>query len=1062
MSSNNHQDPCGGGDNHFTDHEGEQRLKLIQDAMMAELGISRLDELPLEDGETRRGHGGGPIIHTNNHASVPSLHGAAHNNPWQIATFDNVEPGMDQLDDMHGGQLYRQRKGDTIKQGKRGGRQPTPQTFSNDTRKLGPKKERYQGVADALWELKQISASNMKMWNYGSKKNRNKKQAAAIPPAFVSPTVNRGAARGVRGARGSESTCQPSAYRRQHTANNPYAAGLLVTQSEFNSRTGLLANNARATPAVAPPVIPPVRPYLAGGLSASRFAGSSTTTATATPAVTPGSGAANPPAVNGSAASRLTHPIVTTAATRPAPKSKLPAMVTEIVASPVGSCNTSEVFEKTAGPNAPVFVVAAVDTLKIITTVKNIKIHRDAASLSYQVGDVSMFQDTATGVIKIKIRGEKEDKAMEKIILEQVMTGPDDPKEFQANHIFIKGPSSCWWKLNFPLPYLRTEFMRDWTLAAAKVFPHLSTSSSVSLENLSQPIQIGNAQGINSSTVLVDRSQSFLKEIIQDQSANSDQQATSDAIVQAVVTTEGNTVHFVPIVEEAEDLIDLKCHEEQQRKEHLTNMGEVTDDAPLLLILGELNKRAEDEGQKSILQKISRLSGFVLGAVTEPTPKMLTITGELVTQFFWSSEIYWQLPEEVRDPYIADLANKILLLAIRMEQAIEKFPEGSAAADLIDLNASDTYSPKPNTTDEVVEHQPSPTRRYSRQELIRHRGNAVEGARMSQAPVENSYSSTSPRNQAKSSGILSPASTSSQVARATNEFLAPKTVARYAEASHSRSESVNGIYGSLADLHLDSPTVMSVAASFIGRGGPRVGLHSATLPDQKSKQDPNIAFEYGVMESGSETRSRKTQTTNKSEDGTEEYWERRNELVLKEEASIDAGLQKGGLAVSCFSPENVSVDLPNRKSPGPRKQSTPSIIWPLPRPRQSLRIPPPVRQQSQYQKGLQDGLSIVQNQYQPTPYPFGLANSPMMSPDLQRNVPISSGFHSPPNAFGNVPGYYHSPGSSQRPAKPSYFPSQQENAPLFSPPRQDTGQKGTGKAQSPVRQILQDRLDSGL
>ncbi|ATZ49268.1 hypothetical protein BCIN_04g04370 [Botrytis cinerea B05.10] len=90
-------------------------MKAIKQAMMEELGIARRDALPLEDRA----------------ANVPMIPLSSINRPvrpehptsaWHNLNLDDVDPGLEDLDDIAGGQLYRLRRGGTgLSNGGRGG-----------------------------------------------------------------------------------------------------------------------------------------------------------------------------------------------------------------------------------------------------------------------------------------------------------------------------------------------------------------------------------------------------------------------------------------------------------------------------------------------------------------------------------------------------------------------------------------------------------------------------------------------------------------------------------------------------------------------------------------------------------------------------------------------------------------------------------------------------------------------------------------------------------------------------------------------------------------------------
>ncbi|CAL3971262.1 unnamed protein product [Diplocarpon coronariae] len=82
-----------------------ENLAMIQDAMMAELGIGRKDELPLDD--PRDGEDISILVSKPKKTNMLPATAV-----WRNLVFDDVDPAHNELDSIADGQLYRLRKGD--------------------------------------------------------------------------------------------------------------------------------------------------------------------------------------------------------------------------------------------------------------------------------------------------------------------------------------------------------------------------------------------------------------------------------------------------------------------------------------------------------------------------------------------------------------------------------------------------------------------------------------------------------------------------------------------------------------------------------------------------------------------------------------------------------------------------------------------------------------------------------------------------------------------------------------------------------------------------------------
>ncbi|TGO35028.1 hypothetical protein BHYA_0173g00220 [Botrytis hyacinthi] len=686
-------------------------MEAIKQAMMEELGIGRRDALPLEDRAANV-----PMVPLSSiNRQVRPEHPAS---AWHNLNLDDVDPGLEDLDDIAGGQLYRLRRGgigltnsgrsgnsaghgrggasnrsDHASVGGRGNNSGSGQTYYNDARRGG----KSHAKVDAGIALLQREAES-------SRKNRTEGRSFKTPQSTFKPT------------KPAHRAASPVVAR----AAPPLANRLINSRFKLTSPATFLShNNIGSSPIATAPepvvsatqnkvdddlLVPSSASKLApqGGLAASRWAspsaslvdmsGSDDHSRSATHANTASASASIPsvqqvvPAITTSASMSICSaqqimPIVG------ANTSESDHSVRSV--PPVMSTNASELTHSVQHATVAARLALITDdvmirpTSVIVRTVmieKSVKVCKNNSTFKFGIARLIKLDKKSPLTLEVQIENETilsdllSEAAIFKVEVKDGITG--STVIYRANATTEKIPT---WKLQFQLPGTAKSFVHYHSCKISEL--RRSGGSSPSSEQESQgPLVLLSPISSSAEKKMSDAEKSYLTNRI------------SSSTFADLIEIDSEEI-LVPLHEEECKAEDDQVEEYSHFKDLLSLMeGDIVEGTLQVLnanhggsFYDHVFHLAKNVGLENDAHFMKHAKNVFIGGLSSSryssSKPILSVTEELVSDFLTRSKTLLRFPQEFIDAYIKQIAQKILDMA-------QNFHNGAQSAAAIPTEKS--------------------------------------------------------------------------------------------------------------------------------------------------------------------------------------------------------------------------------------------------------------------------------------------------------------------------------------------------------------------------------------
>ncbi|KAF7896298.1 hypothetical protein EAF00_006312 [Botryotinia globosa] len=686
-------------------------MEAIKQAMMEELGIGRRDALPLEDRAANV-----PMVPLSSiNRQVRPEHPAS---AWHNLTLDDVDPGLEDLDDIAGGQLYRLRRGGIgltnngrsgnsaghggggasnrsghASVGGRGNDSGPGQTYYNDARRGG----KSHAKVDAGIALLQREAES-------SRKNRTEGRSFKTPQSTFKPK------------KPVHQAASPVVAR----AAPPLANRLINSRFKLTSPATFLShNNIGSSPVTTAPepvvfapqnkvsddlLVPPSASKLApqGGLAASRWASPSAPLVDMSGSDDLSQSATHANTASASSSMPSVQQVVMAGTTSASMSVCSAQQVMHIVGAntsesdhsvrsvpPAMSTNASELTPSVQHANVAARLTLITDdvmiqpTSVIVRTViieKPVKVCKNNCTFKFGIARLIKLNKKSPLTLEVQIDNETilsdllSEAAIFKVEVKDGITG--STVIYRANSTTEKIPT---WKLQFQLPGTAKSFVNYHSYKLSEL-RHSGGSSHSSDQESQGPLVLLSPISSSAEKKMSDAERSYLTNRI------------SSSTFADLIEIDSEEI-LVPLHEEECKAEDDQVEEYSHFRDLLSLMeGDIVEGTLQVLnanhggsFYDHVFHLAKNVGLENDAHFMKHAKNVFIGGLSSSryssSKPILSVTEELVSDFLTRSETLLRFPQEFIDAYIKQIAQKILDMA-------QNFHNGTRSAAAIPTEES--------------------------------------------------------------------------------------------------------------------------------------------------------------------------------------------------------------------------------------------------------------------------------------------------------------------------------------------------------------------------------------